>query len=74
MEVCVAGGLVTGFHGDTYGIAVRIEKEIELRLSYRYFELYRDGNIGGLVTGFQDGFNANIGQFVAGGSGTDFYI
>ena len=72
--MCVAGWLVTGFHVDAYGIAVRIEKGIELILSYRYFELYRDGNIGDLVTDVQDVNNADIGQFVSGGSGTDFYI
>ena len=74
MEVCAAGWLVTGFDVDSYIIAVRIEKEIELSLPYRYFDVYMDGNIGGLVTEFQYGINADIGQFVAVGSGTGFYI
>ena len=59
---------------DAYGIAVRIDKIIELSISDRYFELYRDGNLGDLGTGVQDGINDDIVKFVAGGSGTGFYI
>ena len=58
--MCVAGWLVTGFDGDSYIIAVRIDKLMELSLSDRYFEVYRDENIGGLVSGVQDGINAGV--------------
>ena len=47
--MCVSCWLVIIFDEYSYGIVVRIDKLMELSLSDRYFEVYRDENIGGPV-------------------------
>ena len=58
--MCVSCWLVIIFDEYSYGIVVRIDKLMELSLSDRYFEVYRDENIGGLVSGVQDGINDGV--------------
>ena len=65
MEMSILFWLVLCFYGYADVITLRLVEGVELDFSYRYFEVFSDGNLLDHVIGFQYGINAGVIIFVA---------